>query len=231
MAKLSKALGGSRGLWNPERGNREFLRALPHIKIRKDEYPVYIVPTGKLIIIRSNSNERAEAAARRFCRTFVNQLRKAIREQRYRHPDLSARYLRWKKQNNYMLSGSKQSFYYASGTFLKNLNYKKQVARRPYMRIGFKSKFHRPPYRKSGYPELDMLAFWLEYGTRKMPPRPLFRRTLNVVMRKMPRQVINVVGREINRRVPINKKQYRKVFTPVETRLKRKSKGLSRRGL
>lgn len=105
-----------------------------------------------------------------------DQFKAAIVKQRFQSswPPLSVRYLDWKKEHNLSLK-----IWEATGLLKKSIVYRK---RNGYYLVGI------DPYKKhnNGVPIL-YIAHCLEYGTSRIPARPLFRPIFNQMRKNMGR--------------------------------------------
>ena len=89
----------------------------------------------------------------------------AIKDQRFpkKYPPLSPAYAKYKKDNR-----MKQGFWQATGFSQINLNYWK--LKKGHFAIGFKQNLEHP----SNGERVWKIHNWVERGTKKMPPRPLY---------------------------------------------------------
>lgn len=99
-----------------------------------------------------------------------DQFREAIEKQRFKStwPALSIPYLTWKKKNHLSLK-----IWEATGYLRKSIVYRK---RNGYYLVGI------DPYKKyKDGPSVLFVAKCIEYGTSRMPARPLFRPIFNQI--------------------------------------------------
>jgi hypothetical protein len=122
-------------------------------------------PAKRIARSYNDPEQLLEDFARYLAGRLSDDLKRSIRSQRYsrKWPPLSLSYTMYKDRKN--LS---DNTWEATGTLRKSITYWKQGG---YWFVGI-----HPNKRYKGTPiSVSQVARYLEYGTSKMPPRPLFR--------------------------------------------------------
>lgn len=117
-------------------------------------------------------------------KAYANEAKEIIDQQRYNWTPLSQKYLEDKIEKGY-----DERIYIRSGEFLNSISWgvtHKKVWTGIPSRIMHTGKFERSdePDRKP-FP-MRVLARWLEYGTGKIPPRPIWRPLMSKYIRLRP---------------------------------------------
>lgn len=140
----------------PIKGFNEYADWRPAIKLAEEEHQYLI---GQF--------------AHYMAKKMAEEVQKAINTQRFvsKWPPLSVKYLHYKKMHHMSLN-----IWEATG-FLKN-NITAYRSNNAYI-VGVSKRVRYPPKSRKNKTEPGVLAwkvmFWMEFGTRKMPARPLFR--------------------------------------------------------
>lgn len=117
-------------------------------------------------LLRGKSRQEISNFQRYIASEYVRLVRLSIDDQRYRSKwkELTPGYLEYKRKH-----GLSPNIWEATGQLKSNLKYRK-LGRYNYL-IGFDKRLSH----KGSKAKLYRIARWMEYGTLRMPPRPLFR--------------------------------------------------------
>jgi hypothetical protein len=131
--------------------------------------------THFLAVFKNTAEVKATAVNKEAAKQIAVTAREVILSQRYRWKALSPRYVNYKKKY-----GLDPRFHIATGEYVNAISWG----------VSHGKVWAGIPTRKvhsgSGKP-LWLLARWLEFGTRRMPPRPVWRYVVSQVMKYYPK--------------------------------------------
>lgn len=128
--------------------------------------------TQFMSVMASSVEVTATEYNKRVAKEMVQEAKRVIKTQQYNWQPLSTRYLARKKKQ-----GHDERIYIRTGEFLKAISWGVTHGK---IWWGIPTNVI---HEDSGLP-LKLLAKWLEFGTRLMPPRPIWRPILSKFIRK-----------------------------------------------